>query len=142
VKSPKVCLRDSGLLHSLLNVPDRDALAGHPVVGVSWEGFALEQVLRALRPSDAYYWATHNGAELDLLFMHRGRRFGVEFKLNEAPGATRSMHVAMADLNLKHLWVVYPGRERFEMAPGLSAWPLTDVASLPRNLALRSGRAK
>ena len=142
VKSPKVYLRDSGLLHSLLNITDHEALSGHPVVGASWEGFALEQVLRTLRPLEAYYWATHNGAELDLLFMHRGKRFGVEFKLNEAPSATRSMHVAMADLKLTHLWVVYPGRERFEISPGVSAWPLAELATLPRDLALRSRSAK
>lgn len=142
VRSPKVYLRDSGLLHSLLSILDRDALAGHPVVGASWEGFALEQVLRTLRPPEAYYWATHNGAELDLLFMHRGRRYGVEFKLNEAPSATRSMHVALADLDLTHLWVVYPGRERFPIGSRISAWPLTDVARLPRELALRSRPGK
>jgi len=142
VKAPKVYLRDSGLLHALLNIPDRDALSGHPAVGASWEGFALEQVLRTLRPPEAYYWATHNGAELDLLFMHRGRRYGVEFKLNEAPGATRSMHVAIDDLELTHLWIVYPGRESFPIGPRLSAWPLSDVARLPRELGLRSGRSK
>jgi hypothetical protein len=142
VKAPKVYLRDSGLLHTLLNIPDRDALSGHPAVGASWEGFALEQVLRTLRPSEAYYWATHNGAELDLLFMHRGRRYGVEFKLNEAPGATKSMHVAISDLDLTHLWVVYPGREAFPIAPRLSAWPLADVARLARELGLLSRRAK
>jgi uncharacterized protein len=131
VKSPKVYLRDTGLLHSLLNIPDRQALSGHPVVGASWEGFALEQVLSALRPPEAYYWATHNGAELDLLFVHRGRRYGVEFKLSEAPRATKSMHVAIADLELTHLWVVYPGSERFPIGPRLSAWPLSDIGRLP-----------
>jgi len=134
VKSPKVYLRDSGLLHTLLSLPDRDALFGHPAVGASWEGFALEQVLRSVRPPEAYYWATHTGAELDLLFMHRGRRYGVEFKLNEAPTATRSMHTAIDDLKLTHLWVVYPGVEPFPIAPHLSAWPLRDVTQLPREL--------
>jgi hypothetical protein len=74
--------------------------------------------------------------------MHRGRRYGVEFKLSEAPGATRSMHVAIDDLELTHLWIVYPGRESFPIGPRLSAWPLSDVARLPRELGLRSGRAK
>ena len=134
VKSPKVYLRDSGLLHTLLNLPDRDALFGHPAVGASWEGFALEQVLRSVRPPEAYYWATHTGAELDLLFMHRGRRYGVEFRLNEAPTATRSMHTAIDDLKLTHLWVVYPGVEPFPIAPRMSAWPLRDVTQLPREL--------
>ncbi len=138
VKSPKIYLRDSGLLHALLSIPDRDALWSHPAVGASWEGFALEQVLRAVRPGDPYFWATHNGAELDLLFVHRGLRFGVEFKFNEAPAATRSMHIATADLGLTHLWVVYPGREAFPIAPRLSAWPLVDAPLLPAELEARS----
>ena len=137
VKAPKIYLRDTGLLHSLLNLPDHAALLSHPGVGASWEGFALEQVLRVLRPAEAYYWATHNGAELDLLFTHRGRRYGVEFKLSEAPAATRSMHVAIADLELTHIWVVYPGRHRFQMDRRISAWPLCDVAALPRELSAR-----
>jgi len=138
VKAPKIYLRDSGLLHALLSIPDRETLFGHPAVAASWEGFALEQALRALRPSEAYYWATHNGAELDLLFMHRGQRFGLEFKLNEAPRATRSMRVALADLDLAHLWVVYPGQVPFTMGPRLSAWPLVAIAELPGNLGSRS----
>jgi len=137
VKAPKVYLRDSGLLHSLLNLPDRHALLGHPRVGASWEGFALEQTLRALRPSDAYYWATHNGAELDLLFTHRGRRYGVEFKFNEAPAATKSMRVAIDDLGLQQVWIVYPGTEKFPIGPHLSAWPLRDIVALRAELGAR-----
>ena len=140
VKSPKIYLRDSGLLHTLLNLPDRHALLGHPRVGASWEGFALEQVLRTLRPSDAYYWATHNGAELDLLFTHRGRRYGVELKFNEAPTATKSMRVAIDDLGLSHLWIVYLGAEKFPIGPRLSAWPLRDVALLRAALGERRRR--
>lgn len=138
VKSPKIYLRDSGLLHSLLNLPDRHALLGHPRVGASWEGFALEQVLRTLRPSEAYYWATHTGAELDLLFTHRGRRYGVEFKFTEAPTATKSMHIAIKDLGLRYLWIVYPGTEKFPIGPRLSAWPLRDVPELRAELGARS----
>ena len=82
VKAPKVYLRDSGLLHSLLSLPDMTSLNGHPRVGASWEGFALEQVLRAINPPEAFFWATHNGAELDLFFISRGRRYGVEVKFN------------------------------------------------------------
>jgi predicted AAA+ superfamily ATPase len=140
VKAPKVYLRDSGLLHTLLNLPDRHALLGHPRVGASWEGFALEQVLRTLRPSDAYYWATHNGAELDLLFTHRGRRYGVEFKFNEAPTRTKSMGVAIESLGLRHLWIVYPGAEKFPIEPRLSAWPLREVAHLRAEFGERRSR--
>ncbi|MBI2480146.1 MAG: ATP-binding protein [Planctomycetia bacterium] len=130
VKSPKVYVRDTGLLHSLFNLTDRHALLGHPRVGASWEGFVLEQVLRAIRPDEAYYWATHNGVELDLLFQHRGRSYGVEIKFNEAPAATKSMRIAIDDLGLKHLWIIYPGTERFPIDKHISAWPLRDVAEL------------
>lgn len=137
VKAPKVYLRDSGLLHSLLSLPDRTALFGHPRVGASWEGFALEQTLRALRPAEAYYWATHGGAELDMMFMHRGRRYGVEFKFSEAPVATHSMRTAIDDLELKHLWIVYPGTTAFPIDKHLSAWPLRDIAELKKKLTTR-----
>jgi predicted AAA+ superfamily ATPase len=130
VKSPKVYVRDTGLLHSLFNLSDRHALLGHPRVGASWEGFVLEQVLRAIRPAEAYYWATHNGAELDLFFPHRGRNYGVEIKFNEAPAATKSMRIAIDDLGLKHLWIIYPGTERFPIDKHITAWPLRDVAKL------------
>ena len=141
VKTPKVYLRDSGLLHNLLGLPDRHALLGHPRAGASWEGFALEQVLRVIRPADAYYWGTHNGAELDLLFTHRGRRYGVEFKFTEAPAATRSMNVAMADLGLRRLWVVYPGKEKFSIGPRLFALPLRQVAVLRAELGIRKAQS-
>jgi uncharacterized protein len=134
VKAPKVYLRDSGLLHSLLNLSDRHSLLGHPRVGASWEGFVLEQVLRAIQPAEAYFWATHNGAELDLLFFHRGRRYGVEMKFNEAPVATRSMRVAIDSLGLKHLWIVYPGSQSFPIDKRITAWPLSDVARLADEL--------
>jgi uncharacterized protein len=130
VKSPKVYVRDTGSLHSLFNLSDRHALLGHPRVGASWEGFVLEQVLRAIRPDEAYYWATHNGAELDLLFPHRGQSYGVEIKFTEAPAATKSMRIAIDDLSLKHLWIIYPGSERFPIDKHITAWPLRDVAKL------------
>jgi len=130
VKSPKVYVRDTGLLHSLLNLSDRHVLLGHPRVGASWEGFVLEQILRAIQPAEAYYWATHNGAELDLFFPHRGRSYGVEIKFNEAPAATKSMRIAIDDLGLKHLWIIYPGTERFPIDKHITAWPLRDVAKL------------
>ena len=90
----------------------------------------MEQALRALRPAEAYYWATHGGAELDLLFTHRGHRYGLEFKFSEAPMATKSMHTAVAELRLKHLWIAYPGKEKLPIGPQLSAWPLQDIAKL------------
>ncbi|MDU9050617.1 MAG: ATP-binding protein [Candidatus Electrothrix sp. Rat3] len=127
VKSPKVYFRDSGLLHSLLSIPDSHALFGHPRCGASWEGFALEQILRIIRPEDAYFWATHSGAELDLFFLRHGKRFGVEFKLNEAPRITKSMHVALEDLKLDHLWVVYPGKESYPVHERITVAALASV---------------
>jgi hypothetical protein len=111
VKSPKVYLRDSGLLHALLQIPDRVQLESHPKLGASWEGFAIEEILRHTGARDAYFWSTRSGAELDLLVNWRGRRLGIEIKYGDAPTITRSMQTAIADLGLKRLLVVYPGRE-------------------------------
>src|SRR5271154_1767261 len=109
VKSPKVYVRDSGLLHSLLGIGNRRDLEYHPKVGASWEGCAVEEVLKSFRPDEAYYWATYNGAELDLLLFKNGRRIGVECKRADAPALTPSMKIALADLKLDHLYVLYPG---------------------------------
>jgi uncharacterized protein len=135
VKAPKIYLRDTGLLHTLLGLPDEAALLGHPRAGASWEGFALEQVLAVLRPSGAFFWATYQGAELDLLFVHRGKRYGVEVKFSEAPRLTGSMRVALADLSLEHLWVVHPGPHRFPITERTTAWPVRDLPALAGELA-------
>lgn len=130
VKAPKTYVRDSGVLHTLLQVPSLHSLRGHPKLGASWEGFALEQLLTFLPTRDAYYWATHAGAELDLLVLHAGKRFGFEFKYGDAPRATRSMRVAVRDLALERLWVVYPGPHRYELDDTITVWPLRGLASL------------
>lgn len=119
MKSPKIYLRDSGLLHHLLAVETEMQLYAHPKVGSSWEGFALEQVLRKTRPTQAYFWATQGGAELDLLVFHEGRRLGYEFKYAERPQLTRSMRVAMEDLQLDSLLVICPGSVQASLAPGV-----------------------
>jgi len=124
VKAPKIYFRDSGLLHSLMGLRSRDELRVHPKSGASWEGFALEQVLRLAQPEDAYFWATHTGAELDLLMFRYGKRVGVEFKRVDAPRLTPSMRTAMADLKLDALYVVYPGDRRYAMADRVEAVPL------------------
>jgi uncharacterized protein len=124
VKAPKVYFRDTGLLHALMGVPDLHALLTHPRSGASWEGFALEQVLRVAAPEAAYFWATHNGAELDLLLFKNGRRVGVDFKRADAPGITASMKIAMHDLQLDRLYVVYPGSLRYALAERIEAVPL------------------
>src|ERR1035437_696563 len=110
VKSPKVYVRDSGLLHSLLGIPDFPALQGHPKLGASWEGFVIEQILSWAGERNAYFWATHSRAELDLLVMAKGKRWGFEVKYRDAPTITKSMRIAMQDLKLERLWVVYPGQ--------------------------------
>lgn len=113
VKSPKVYIRDSGLLHTLLGIGERRQLEGHPVVGGSWEGFVIEQLLAHLPKANAYYWRTQAGAELDLLLFLKGRRVGVEIKRADAPKMTPSMVSALKDLELHPLLVVYPGSTRF-----------------------------
>jgi hypothetical protein len=129
VKAPKLYFRDTGLLHALMGVRGADALHVHPRSGASWEGFALEQVLRLAEPDEAYFWRTHNGAELDLLMMRDGRRVGVEFKRADAPRLTPSMRIAMADLKLDALYVVYPGGRRYPIGDRIEAVPLGEFAA-------------
>jgi predicted AAA+ superfamily ATPase len=124
VKSPKVYVRDSGLLHSLLGITNRRDLEYHPKVGASWEGYAVEEVLKSFRPDEAYYWATYNGAELDLLVFKNGRRIGIECKRADAPVMTRSMRTALADLKLDHLYVLYPGDKAYTLGKKVDVAPL------------------
>jgi hypothetical protein len=128
VKSPKVYVRDSGLLHTLFNLATLDATLAHPKAGASWEGFLLEEVLKAARPHQAYFWATHQGAELDLLILKGDRRVGVEFKRSDAPALTPSMRIAMTDLKLDALFVLYPGSKRYALADRVEALPATAIA--------------
>jgi uncharacterized protein len=134
VKSPKVYVRDSGVLHSLLGLEGLEAVRSHPKAGASWEGFALEQVVHGLRTRDTYFWGTHGGAALDLLVLHSGHRYGFEFKLADAPGTSRSMRIALNDLGLEHLWVVYPGETAYELDEAISVLPLDGVPELCRTL--------
>ncbi len=124
VKSPKIYFRDTGLLHALMGLSSLPELLAHPRCGASWEGFALEQVLRLAKPDEAYFWATHQGAELDLLMLKGRQRIGVEFKRADAPRLSASMRIAMHDLKLDALYVVYPGEQRFRLADGVEAVPL------------------
>ena len=129
-KSPKLYLRDSGLLHALLGIRDEVGLRLHPAAGASWEGFVLEQILAHLRPDEAWFWQTQAGAELDLLTMVGGKRIGFEMKLNEAPSTTKSMHIAMHDLQLSHLYVVHPGDRRFALDEKITALPAKEIPAL------------
>lgn len=127
LKAPKVYVRDSGLLHTLLSLDSWADVQGHPKFGASWEGFALEQILAVAGDEGAYFWGTHGGAELDLMLIHNGKRYGVEFKATAAPVMTRSLHVALDDLKLQHAWVVYPGQETYSIDERVIAAPLKVV---------------
>lgn len=127
IKSPKLYVRDSGLLHALLGVESFDALESHPKLGASWEGFVLEQILATTGERGAYYWGTQSGAELDLLLTVGGKRIGIEVKYADAPRATRSMRVAMQDLQLSRLYVVHPGTARYGIGDTAEAIGLAEL---------------
>jgi predicted AAA+ superfamily ATPase len=124
VKTPKVYVRDTGLLHQLLGIESHAQLAAHPKLGASWEGFVIEQILAATRSADAYFWRTATGAELDLLLINKGRRVGVEVKYSDAPRFGLSMATAMRDLELDRLLVVYPGEQTYDLGAAIQAMPL------------------
>jgi uncharacterized protein len=127
VKSPKLYFRDSGLLHYFLGTDGLDGLLAHPRLGASWEGFALEQILAMTGERDAYFWATQRGAELDLLVLRKGRRYGFEFKASDAPKLTPSMRIAMEDLKLDRLWALHPAPgAAYALADGIEAMPLAE----------------
>ena len=130
VKAPKVYIRDSGVLHTLLGLERLEQLESHPKLGASWEGFALEQLLSWHGAEPACFWATHGGAELDLCWAEGTRRIGVECKYTSAPVLTRSMRIALEDLQLSHLYVVHPGQGRFPLADRISAIGLEDAQNL------------
>lgn len=127
VKSPKIYIRDSGIFHALLGIVDPASLQSHPKLGASWEGYCLEQILYLTGSRDAYYWATHSGAELDLLVFHQGQRLGFEFKFSDKPRTTKSMRVAMDDLSLDHLYVVHPGEHRYPLDEMITAITLPEI---------------
>jgi len=128
VKSPKVYVRDSGLLHRLLRLETQKALLTHPKLGASWEGFVIEQVLATQRHDEAHFWSTYQGAEIDLLLHRGGTAFGVECKRGDAPRMTKSLRIAMSDLELERAFVVYPGVRRYPLADRVEAVPLSALS--------------
>jgi predicted AAA+ superfamily ATPase len=134
VKAHKIYVRDSGILHALLQLRTLADLQSHPNLGASWEGFALEQLIGALESRDAYFWATHAGAELDLFVRVAGKHYGFEFKYADAPGRSRSMYVAIQDLSLAHLWVIYPGHQEYLLDDKISVIPIASVPHLANTL--------
>jgi predicted AAA+ superfamily ATPase len=131
VKSPKVYFRDSGLLHQFLKIETLQDLLVHPKLGLSWESFAMEQVLSQFGIQDSYFWATHSGAELDLLLLSKGKRWGFEFKFTESPEVTKSMWVALGDLKLQKLWIVYPGSKHALLDKRIELIGLNRLAEIP-----------
>ena len=128
VKSPKIYVRDSGILHQLLGLKDRIQIQSHPKLGFSWEGFALEQVITLLNSErESYFYKTYAGAELDLLVIKGGKRYGFEFKYADAPRLSKSMKVALDDLGLEKLWVVYPGPQAYRLGKKAEVFPLKDL---------------
>ena len=136
VRSPKVYIADSGLLHALLGLGTRQALVSHPKVGASWEGFVVRQVTHLLSASSdrCFHWSTHSGAELDLLVVARGRRYGFEVKRTEAPRLTASMRSALDTLGLQRLDVVHAGERLYQLAPRVRALPAAQLATELRPL--------
>jgi len=128
VKSPKIYVRDSGLLHQLLGIRTDKELLSHPKCGASWEGYAVEEALKHFQPDEAYFWATHQGAELDLLLFKDGRRLGVEIKRMDAPTLTPSMRIALENLRLDRLVILYPGSTRYALAKRVEVLPLATLA--------------
>ncbi len=139
VKAPKIYVRDSGLLHQLLGLDSHKALLSHPKVGASWEGFAIEQVLAATPHDEVFFWATHQGAEIDLIVTQGRRRIGVECKRTDAPRITPSMRIALDDLKLDRLLLIYPGNKRYALTDRIEAVPLSmlenDIGLLESRLA-------
>jgi predicted AAA+ superfamily ATPase len=129
VKAPKVYVRDSGLLHRLLGIGTERQLLTHPKAGASWEGFVIDQVLAVEPHDDAYFWATHQGAEIDLILRRGERLLGVECKRADAPRMTPSIRIALDDLGLERVAVVYPGERRYAVADNVEAVPLSDLAT-------------
>jgi predicted AAA+ superfamily ATPase len=127
VKAPKIYFRDSGLLHQLLGIRSEKDLLNHPKYGASWEGYVIEEIIRVVEPDETYFWATHNGAEIDLILNKRGRLYGIECKYVDAPKVTPSMRIALEDLNLSRIAVVYPGQKMYALADRVNAVPLEAV---------------
>ena len=136
VRSPKVYIADSGILHALLGLTDRTDVVSHPKVGASWEGFVIQQIVQLLRatPEQCFHWSTHTGAELDLLVLDGARRRGFEVKRSEAPRLTRSMRSALETLNLDRLDVVHAGTERYRLGPLVRALPAGELTGTLRAL--------
>lgn len=138
VKAPKIYFRDTGLLHQMLGIRSEKELFIHPKYGASWEGYVIEEVIKAVEPDGMFYWATHGGAELDLVLVKNGRMLGVECKRVDAPRLTPSMTTALKDLNLEQIAVIYPGRKRYSLNDKVRAVPFEAIADGMKGLFFRN----
>lgn len=129
VKAPKIYFRDTGLLHALLGIRSEKDLLTHPKSGASWEGYVVEEVIRAIEPNEVFFWATHAGAEIDLVMIKDGHMLGVECKHVDAPRMTPSIRIALDDLQLERVAVVYPGTLRYPIADHVEAVPMSAIVN-------------
>lgn len=127
VKAPKVYIRDTGLLHALLGLKTQVDILKHPRCGASWEGYVIEEIIRSVDPDDIYFWATHQGAEIDLLFFKDGKMFGVEVKRADAPTMTLSMRIALENLKLERIAVIFPGERRYSLHKKIDVVPFNAI---------------
>lgn len=127
VKAPKIYFYDTGILHTLLGIRTMEDLLAHPKHGASWEGFVIEEAIRAVGPDDVYYWATHQGAEIDLVFTKGGKMYGIEVKRADAPTMTPSMRIALEDLKLERIAVIYPGNKRYSLHKKIDVVPFETI---------------
>jgi len=127
VKAPKVYIRDTGVLHALLGLKNESETLKHPRCGASWEGFVIEEVIRSVDPDDIYFWATHNGTEIDMVFTKGGRMYGVECKRADAPAMTPSIRIALEDLKLERITVIYPGEKRYSLHKKVEVVPFETI---------------
>jgi Predicted ATPase (AAA+ superfamily) len=129
IKRPKVYFRDSGILHALFTLEGKKDVLLHPKLGASWEGFALEEAIKTVRlkEDEAFFWGVHAAAEIDLVFQKKGGLYGVEVKYGQAPNLTQSMRSALKELSLKHLWIIYPGKESYFLDRNVTVIPLSDL---------------
>ena len=131
IKSPKIYFRDTGILYALIELTSKDQLYVNPRLGAFWEGFALEEIIAACDATamECFFWATQADAELDLLIIKNNKRIGFEFKYSDAPKTTKSMRIALEDLKLDHLVVVYPGTETFPLTENITLYGLEKLAA-------------
>jgi len=132
IKRTKMYFRDTGILHALFSLRNKNEVFLHPKLGASWEGFALEETIKALglKEEAAFFWGIHAQAEVDMIYEKGGRLYGVEVKYAQAPGLTNSMHVARGELGLNHLWIIYPGKISYDLNQHVSVIPLTELDKL------------